>query len=155
MSRTITFDDIGSNAIWFGGIGYGGVPPGYAGFVWTFTNYINVTQNTLFGASLKSGTFVAYNDNTNASNKLKVTTNNSALFYIRSMTVASVIPAQTPFIIWGIRSGTIIHSMSITITAASASELQFSTWEEAVDTIEMFAYNNTFSFDDLVMSGPF
>ena len=71
------------------------------------------------------------------------------------MTVASVISAQTAFIIWGFRSNSVIYMTNITITTTTASFLQFSTWTEPVDTIQMFAYGNIFSFDDLVVRGPF
>ena len=153
-SRTLTFDDIGTNSLWIGASGYGAVSSGYGGFTWSWTNYVNVSANSAFATALTSGGYVAYIDNTTPSNKIQISTNNSARFYICSMVVASVTVAQTPFTVWGLYSSTVVYTMNSTINSISPSTLDFSQWKIAVDTIEMFAYGNVFAFDNLVMSGP-
>lgn len=153
-SRTLTFDDIGTNPFWYEASGYGNMLPGYGGFIWTWTNYINVSCDTAFGTSLVSGDYVAYINNTTPSNKINISTNNSALFYICSMVVASVGIVQTPFTVWGTYSNTTAYVMNVTINSTTSSTLDFSKWKIGVDTIEMFAYGNIFAFDNLVVSGP-
>jgi hypothetical protein len=153
-SRTLTFDDIGPNPFWIGSSGYGGMLPGYGGFIWSWANYVNVSDHIAFATALVSGGYDAYIDNTTPSNKLKITTNNSALFYFCSMVVASVITVQTPFTVWGMYLNTIAYTMNVTINSTTSSTLDFSKWKIAIDTIEMFAYGNIFAFDNLVVSGP-
>ena len=128
--------------------------PSYGGFVWSWANYINVSANTVYGTSLVSGGYVAYIDNTTPSNRLTITTNNSALFYICSMVVASVSPMQTPFTVWGLYSNTTVYTLNVTINSTISTTLDFSIWKIGIDTVEMYAYGNIFAFDNLVVSGP-
>jgi hypothetical protein len=150
----LTFNDIGTNPYWIGSSGYGGMLPGYGGFTWLWANYVNVSNHIAFSTALVSGGYVAYIDNMTPSNKLTISTNDSALFYICSMVVASVTIAQTPFTVWGIYSNTVIYTINVTINSTTSSTLDFSIWKIAVDTIEIFAYGNIFAFDNLVVSGP-
>lgn len=150
----MTFDDIGTNPFWIGASGYGAIIPGYGGFNWFKANYLNVSRHSAFGTPLTSGGYVAYNDNLNVSNILTISANNSARFYMCSVVVAAAQIVQTPLTLSGVLSNTIVYTVNITINSTIPSTLNFTNQPTAVDTIQMFAYGNIFSFDNLVVSGP-
>lgn len=150
----MTFDNIGTNPFWIGGSGYGAIPAGYGGFIWQKANYLNVSTHSAFGTPLVSGGYAAYIDTINTSNILTIRTNDSAQFYFCSMIAAAVHVASTPVILLGILSNTMVYTLNITIHSTTPSSLDFSIRPMAIDTIQMFAYGNIFSFDNLVVSGP-
>lgn len=153
-SHTLTFDDIGTNPYWLGGSGYGAVLAGYGGFTWFNANYLNVSRHSAFGTPLVSGGYVAYIDNLNVSNVLTISTNTSAHFYICSLVMAAATIAQTPLTISGFLSNTMVFTTNVTVNSTTPSILNFTNQPTAVDTIQMFAYGNIFSFDNLVVNGP-